>query len=89
LRTLRALQQIGDGGWNWKHTDEGDRNPWAHVRSALTGPSVTIPLEDGKLDGCHSLPDVDDECHPFVAASQIQVEPAGGSEQSKQAEQAA
>jgi secondary thiamine-phosphate synthase enzyme len=44
-----ALQQIVDEGWNWKHTEEGDRNPWAHVRSALTGPSVTIPLEDGEL----------------------------------------
>jgi secondary thiamine-phosphate synthase enzyme len=46
---LEVLQQIVDEGWNWKHADEGDRNPWAHVRSALTGSSVTIPLEDGKL----------------------------------------
>jgi secondary thiamine-phosphate synthase enzyme len=44
-----ALQQIVDEGWNWKHTDEGDRNPWAHVRAALTASSVTIPLEDGEL----------------------------------------
>jgi secondary thiamine-phosphate synthase enzyme len=44
-----ALQRIVDEGWNWKHTDEGDRNPWAHVRAALTASSVTIPLDDGKL----------------------------------------
>jgi thiamine phosphate synthase YjbQ (UPF0047 family) len=34
---------------SWKHTAEGDRNPWSHVRSALTASSVTIPLEDGEL----------------------------------------
>jgi secondary thiamine-phosphate synthase enzyme len=44
-----ALERLVEEGWNWKHTGEGDRNPWAHVRSALTGSSVTIPLEDGKL----------------------------------------
>jgi secondary thiamine-phosphate synthase enzyme len=44
-----ALQRIVDEGWKWKHTGEGDRNPWAHVRSALTASSVTIPLEDGRL----------------------------------------
>jgi secondary thiamine-phosphate synthase enzyme len=35
--------------WSWQHTAEGDRNPWAHVRSVLTGSSVTIPLENGQL----------------------------------------
>jgi secondary thiamine-phosphate synthase enzyme len=44
-----ALQRIVDEEWKWKHTEEGDRNPWAHVRAALTASSVTIPLEDGKL----------------------------------------
>lgn len=33
----------------WRHTDEGDRNPWAHVRASLTSSSVAIPLEDGEL----------------------------------------
>jgi len=42
------LQRIVDEGWEWKHT-EGDRNPWAHVRAALTASSLTIPLEDGEL----------------------------------------
>ena len=38
-----------DEGWNWKHTGEGDRNPWSHVRSARTASPVTIPLLDGEL----------------------------------------
>jgi secondary thiamine-phosphate synthase enzyme len=44
-----ALARIVDESWSWKHTEEGDRNPWAHVRSALTASSITIPLEDGEL----------------------------------------
>ena len=37
-----ALQRIVDEGWEWKHT-EGDRNPWAHVRAALTAPPSRFP----------------------------------------------
>jgi len=44
-----ALEQLVDEAWSWQHTAEGDRNPWAHVRSVLTGSSVTIPLENGQL----------------------------------------
>jgi secondary thiamine-phosphate synthase enzyme len=44
-----AFQRIVEEGWSWKHSEEGDRNPWAHVRSALTASSVTIPLENGEL----------------------------------------
>jgi secondary thiamine-phosphate synthase enzyme len=44
-----AMQRIVDADWSWKHTEEGDRNPWAHVRSALTASSITIPLEHGEL----------------------------------------
>jgi secondary thiamine-phosphate synthase enzyme len=44
-----ALQRIVREDSNWKHTDEGDQNPWAHVRSALTASSITSPLEDDKL----------------------------------------
>jgi secondary thiamine-phosphate synthase enzyme len=43
-----AIERIVDEQWSWKHTEEGDRNPWSHVRSALTASSVTIPIaEDG------------------------------------------
>ena len=45
----RALERIVDESWSWKHTHEGDRNPWAHVRSILTASSVTIPLQGGEL----------------------------------------
>jgi secondary thiamine-phosphate synthase enzyme len=44
-----ALARIVDEAWSWKHTEEGDRNPWAHVRSALTASSVTVPLVQGHL----------------------------------------
>jgi hypothetical protein len=31
------------------HVNEGDQNPWPHVRAALTTSSVSIPLEAGEL----------------------------------------
>jgi secondary thiamine-phosphate synthase enzyme len=45
----RALERLVDEPWDWRHTAEGDRNPWAHVRASLTASSITIPLEDGEL----------------------------------------
>jgi len=45
----RALERLVDEQWEWQHTQEGDRNPWSHVRAALTASSVTIPLVDGEL----------------------------------------
>jgi len=44
-----ALQRIVDEHWSWRHTAEGVQNPSAHVRSALTSSSITIPLEHGQL----------------------------------------
>jgi secondary thiamine-phosphate synthase enzyme len=44
-----ALEQIVDESWSWEHTSEGDKNPWSHVRSALTASSLSIPFVDGKL----------------------------------------
>jgi len=44
-----ALERLVDESWPWRHVDEGDRNPWSHVRTALTASSVSIPLEDGRL----------------------------------------
>jgi secondary thiamine-phosphate synthase enzyme len=44
-----ALQRLVDEGWPWQHIAEGDRNPWSHVRTALTASSVSIPLRDGRL----------------------------------------
>ena len=45
-----ALERIVLEEWEWEHTkEEGDRNPWSHVRAALTASSLTIPLRDGEL----------------------------------------
>jgi secondary thiamine-phosphate synthase enzyme len=44
-----ALDALVDEGRDWEHADEGDRNPWSHVRAALTASSVTVPLEHGEL----------------------------------------
>jgi secondary thiamine-phosphate synthase enzyme len=44
-----ALERLVDERSSWRHADEGDRNPWAHARAALTASSVTVPLEDGEL----------------------------------------
>ena len=44
-----ALERLVDETWPWEHVHEGDRNPWSHVRAALTASSVSIPLENGRL----------------------------------------
>ena len=44
-----AFERIVDEDADWQHAHEGDRNPWAHVRAALTASSVAIPLGDGEL----------------------------------------
>jgi secondary thiamine-phosphate synthase enzyme len=44
-----AFERIVDERWSWEHVHEGDANPWAHVRTALTASSVSLPLEAGKL----------------------------------------
>lgn len=45
LRALRTLVRDHDG---WLH-DRVDDNAAAHIKSAIIGPSVTLPIEDGKL----------------------------------------
>jgi secondary thiamine-phosphate synthase enzyme len=44
-----ALERLVDEGADWRHPAEGDRNPWSHVRAALTASSVSIPLVAGRL----------------------------------------
>ncbi len=41
--------RLVDEGWPWEHQEEGNVNPWAHPRAALTASSIVIPLVDGKL----------------------------------------
>ena len=41
-----ALERIAPEGWGWQHIEEGEENAPSHVRSALMGPQVLIPLTD-------------------------------------------
>ena len=34
----------------WVHTDEGDDDMPAHVKSSMFGASVTVPITDGRLN---------------------------------------
>jgi secondary thiamine-phosphate synthase enzyme len=45
-----ALERMVDDGWPWQHVEPGEENAPTHVRAALMGPSVLIPLRnDGSL----------------------------------------
>jgi secondary thiamine-phosphate synthase enzyme len=41
---------VKDGDSIFQHTDEGDDDMSAHVRTALTSTSLSIPVANGKLD---------------------------------------
>jgi secondary thiamine-phosphate synthase enzyme len=44
-----ALERIVGEGWGWQHVEEGEENAPSHIRAALMGPQVVIPLRDGRL----------------------------------------
>ena len=44
-----ALEKIAPEGWAWQHIEEGEENAPSHVRAALMGPQVLIPLRHGEL----------------------------------------
>jgi secondary thiamine-phosphate synthase enzyme len=45
-----ALERIAPEGWGWRHIEEGEENAPSHIRAALMGPQVLIPLtDDGEL----------------------------------------
>ena len=45
-----ALERMVEDGWPWEHVEPGEENGPTHVRAALMGPSVVVPLrEDGAL----------------------------------------
>jgi secondary thiamine-phosphate synthase enzyme len=44
-----ALEEIAPEGWGWRHIEEGEENAPSHIRAALMGPQVVIPLRDGEL----------------------------------------
>jgi secondary thiamine-phosphate synthase enzyme len=44
-----ALEKIAPEGWGWQHLEEGEENAPSHIRAALMGPQVLIPLRGGEL----------------------------------------
>ena len=44
-----ALERMVGDDWNWQHIEEGEENAPSHIRAALMGPQVVIPLRDGEL----------------------------------------
>jgi secondary thiamine-phosphate synthase enzyme len=45
-----ALERMVADGWPWEHIEPGEENAPTHVRAALMGSSVVVPLrDDGSL----------------------------------------
>jgi secondary thiamine-phosphate synthase enzyme len=44
-----ALERMVGDSWGWQHVELGEENAPSHIRAALMGPQVLIPLRDGKL----------------------------------------
>jgi secondary thiamine-phosphate synthase enzyme len=44
-----SLEQIVDDGWPFKHCEPGDENASSHIRTALIGPQVLVPIDGGRL----------------------------------------
>ena len=42
-------QAVPEGAPYWTHTLEGDDDMPAHIKAALLGPSLTLPIRDGRL----------------------------------------
>jgi len=42
-------QAVPEGAPYWTHTLEGDDDMPAHVKAALLGPSLTLPIREGRL----------------------------------------
>ena len=45
-----SLDRIAPEGNFYKHTDEGPDDAPSHIKCALIGPSITIPITNGKLN---------------------------------------
>jgi secondary thiamine-phosphate synthase enzyme len=47
---LQFYQQIAPSGTHYFHDDTwGDANGFSHIRASFTGPSLTVPFEEGRL----------------------------------------
>ncbi|GAA5951269.1 hypothetical protein JCM8115_005105 [Rhodotorula mucilaginosa] len=45
----RALDKIVPESFDWLHTDEGPDDSVSHLKTTLVGPSLQIPIGNGKL----------------------------------------
>jgi secondary thiamine-phosphate synthase enzyme len=44
-----AMERMVREDWGWEHIEEGEENAPSHVRAALYGAQVLVPLRDGRL----------------------------------------
>jgi secondary thiamine-phosphate synthase enzyme len=44
-----AMERMVGDDWGWQHIEDGEENAPSHVRAALAGPQIVIPLAGGKL----------------------------------------
>ncbi len=44
-----AMERMVGDDWGWQHIEDGEENAPSHVRAALAGPQVLVPVADGKL----------------------------------------
>jgi secondary thiamine-phosphate synthase enzyme len=44
-----ALERMVGDDWGWQHIEDGEENAPAHVRAALAGPQVLVPLDGSRL----------------------------------------
>jgi secondary thiamine-phosphate synthase enzyme len=44
-----ALERMVGEDWGWQHVEDGEENAPSHVRAALMGPQVLVPLDSGRL----------------------------------------
>ena len=44
-----ALERMVGDDWGWQHIEEGEENAPSHIRAALMGPQVLVPLDEGRL----------------------------------------
>ena len=44
-----ALERIVGDAWGWEHVEAGEENAPSHIRAALMGPQVVVPVDGGRL----------------------------------------
>jgi len=45
----RALERMVGDEWGWQHIEDGEENAPSHIRAALMGPQVLVPVRNGRL----------------------------------------